>query len=86
VSFIRIRGITARKAVQHLLVPTEQFTQSAGLPILGCDDEFFIATLPGATFYDLKQIFRAQIARELLIQRAFQLHCILHTCPESALS
>ena len=84
VGFIRIRGITARNAVQHLLVAAEQLTQSAGLSVLGWDDEFFIAMLPAATIYGLEQSSRTQFARERQLWLAFQLHRIFHMRPESA--
>jgi hypothetical protein len=84
VGFICIRGITARKAVKHLLVAAEQFTQSARISVLGCDDEFFIATLPAATFCRLEQSSGAQFACECQLRLACQLHCILHMRSESA--
>jgi hypothetical protein len=84
VRFICICGITARKAVKHLLVAAEQFTQSAGLSVLSCDDEFFIATLSAATFYGLEQSSRTHFAREFRLRLAYQLHCILLMRPDSA--
>jgi hypothetical protein len=85
VGFICICGITARNAVQHLLVATEQRTQSAGISVLGCDDEFFIATLPVANFDVLEQNSRTHFVRKLRLRLACQLHCILRMRPESAL-
>jgi hypothetical protein len=81
---IRIRGITVRKAVKHIQVAAEQFTQSAGLSVLGCDDEFFIASLPTATFNGHKRGSGIPFARRRQVRVAFQLHCILQMRPESA--
>jgi hypothetical protein len=84
--FICIRGVTARNAVQHLLVAAEQLIQSAGLSVLGSNDEFFIAALPAANIYGLEQSSRTQFARERQLRLTFQLHRILHMCPELAQS
>jgi hypothetical protein len=51
VGFICTRGITTSNAEEHLLVATEQFAQRAGLSVLGCDDEFFIATWMASATY-----------------------------------
>jgi len=84
VCFICISGITARKAVKHLLVAAEQFTQSTGFSVLRCDDEFFIASLPTATFFALVRRSRIHFARERQFRLVCQLHCIPHMRPESA--
>jgi hypothetical protein len=84
VGFICIRCITARNAVQHLLVAAEQFTQSAGLSALGRDHEIFVATLRTASFYHLEQSSRTQFACECRLRPACQLHCILQMRRQSA--
>jgi hypothetical protein len=81
VGFIRIGGITTRKAEEHLLVAAEQFPKSAGFSALPRDDEFFVTTLLAAIF---ERTFRIQFAHERQLRLVCQLHRILHMRPELA--
>jgi hypothetical protein len=60
VGFVGCCRDAAGKAIQHFPVAAEQLVQGARFSALGCNDEFFIAPLPAATFNvkDLRAAFR----------------------------
>jgi hypothetical protein len=77
---IRIRGITKREVVQLILMATEQFTQCTRISASGGDDEFFIASLPTATF----NIEESRAMPQINQKRQFWFSCLLHFIPPYA--